>query len=481
MDDGRDMLSDNQLVELTLAFLEQRCTPADAEQLGVALKADPAQRRLFNRVVAQTWLMRESRATMAESMLIAADVDHLRPFRRRGRTALLSAGRRIGRPILAVAATVLISLTVWWFLDAVTRPSTSAPAPNASHDMAVATLTDMQNAVFADTERPMNLGGTLSTGPIRLTSGMAQIMFNSTAVVDMVGPCAFEMTGPNQGKLTSGRIVAYVPANARGFTVNLPRGAYVVDLGTRFELRVDETSTTLMVSQGRVELHWTSSAGEAQVRTLSPGVPVKLVSGQTSRFDDASQLIQLVRTVISLNPRQTYLHSVGEQSESPMPVDLAALGIDPGMTITLMQLGDYQGQKQNEDRIQTLAAVFSASDVLLGRDHLCRVRDALACESGEVQTPPAAAVNAQGLHEPTDIAEDFDVTTEGIRVVVPDGARFLFFSPRDSYFSDNSDPDGDYAVSIENDALSSAQPTESHGAEALTIPSTPVTPNAAGQ
>jgi hypothetical protein len=99
-------------------------------------------------------------------------------------------------------------------------------------------------------------------------------------VVDLIGPCEFEMTGPNRGKLATGRIAAYVPERARGFTLDLPNGGRLVDLGTRFELRVDETGSTLQVFEGRVELHWTSVPGDTQVRTLTPGALVKLIDGR---------------------------------------------------------------------------------------------------------------------------------------------------------------------------------------------------------
>jgi hypothetical protein len=192
---------------------------------------------------------------------------------------------------------------------------------------------------------------------------------------------------------------------------------------------------------------------------------VNLFSGQAARFDDAGQPMRLVRSIIPLDPRQTYLHAVVESPAAPAPVDLASLGIEPGMAIRLMQLGDYQGQRTphgGADRIQTLAAVFSASEVLLPHAEPRRVRDALTVDDVKPAiTPPAAAPNAAGKHEPTDIVEDFDVSVDGVRVIVPAGARFLFFSPRDSFFSDNADPDGDYAVGIEIDPPDNTSTTPS--------------------
>ncbi len=46
----------------------------------------------------------------------------------------------------------------------------------------------------------------------------------------------------------------------------------------------------------------------------------------------------------------------------------------------------------------------------------------------------------------TDIPEDFSITDTVIQI--PLGATHLFVAPHDSFYGDNTDPDGDYAVRI---------------------------------
>jgi len=154
---------------------------------------------------------------------------------------------------IALAAAIALAVTAWFLFT----PSPESPAPVPVATPSVATLTNTHNAEFANTAAPMNLGGSLPAGPIQLTSGTAQVMFASTAVVDLTGPCEFEITGPNRGRLTAGRLQAYVRPEAHGFTVDLPDGSRVVDLGTAFTLSLNDVDgAELRVNEGRVRLEF---------------------------------------------------------------------------------------------------------------------------------------------------------------------------------------------------------------------------------
>jgi hypothetical protein len=70
------------------------------------------------------------------------------------------------------------------------------------------------------------------------------------------------MTGPNRGKLTAGKLEAYVPKKAHDFTVDLPDRSSVIDLGTAFGLEVGEAGRTkLRVTEGKVKWSPGPSAG----------------------------------------------------------------------------------------------------------------------------------------------------------------------------------------------------------------------------
>ncbi|MBI1368763.1 MAG: hypothetical protein GC162_08945 [Planctomycetes bacterium] len=152
----------------------------------------------------------------------------------------------------ALAALIVIAASLLFdFLPS--TPHSQLPAPHSAAPASYAILSDLSNdAQFADGER--SLGEGLTT-PIHLTAGRAQLMFKSTAVVDLTGPCEFEMIGPNRGRLNAGKLEAYVPENAHGFSVALSDGSRVVDLGTRFEITATEDHRSWVnVTQGRVRI-----------------------------------------------------------------------------------------------------------------------------------------------------------------------------------------------------------------------------------
>lgn len=178
---------------------------------------------------------------------------------------------------LALAAAVTLAATVWFAMS----PGPSNAVSRSTPPAGLAILTNLEDAVFDESgdangvESP-KLGHELSHGPIRLVSGKAQVMFNSTAVVDLAGPCEFRMVGPNRGRLTSGRVEAYVPERAHGFVVELAGDARIVDLGTRFVADVSNDGVSMLhVTEGKVRLEtrdnqYVLAAGD--VRQISAGV-----------------------------------------------------------------------------------------------------------------------------------------------------------------------------------------------------------------
>jgi hypothetical protein len=167
---------------------------------------------------------------------------------------------------------------------------------------------------------------------------------------------------------------------------------------------------------------------------------------------------------VGLNPAATYLHtlnlnSVPNTTPNPSadgapnstPVDLAALGINPGDHILLTRLGDYQASgaaNLANDTQLSLVAVFSSTNVI-SSDHTLLNRIPGAIDAGVDFVTNNNAVSG----ESTDIPEDFLVASgnglqTGVQIVVPTGGAFLFFTVADSYWADNKDPDGDFGVSI---------------------------------
>lgn len=143
----------------------------------------------------------------------------------------------------ALAAAVTLALTAWF-----------AFLPEPHPGPIVGMITDMHHARWARGTDPPQTGQSLAARRLELESGRIQMMFQSGAVVDLIGPAVFEMVDSNQGRLERGQLLAWVPGRAVGFTVQTP-GGRVVDLGTEFALRVDAVGACLLqVLSGRVQV-----------------------------------------------------------------------------------------------------------------------------------------------------------------------------------------------------------------------------------
>lgn len=153
--------------------------------------------------------------------------------------------------VVMIAATMLVAATAWFM-----RPISQTPVPETAKlkPMPVAMVTDIDNAVFANRTGPLMLGNELTTGPVTLVSGRAQIMLMSGAVVDLVGPCDLKILNQNSAELHQGLLYADVPDRARGFTVYAPNGLSIVDLGTRFTVEISDAGTQVDTLEGVVQL-----------------------------------------------------------------------------------------------------------------------------------------------------------------------------------------------------------------------------------
>ncbi|MGV3724311.1 MAG: hypothetical protein ACO1SX_25735 [Actinomycetota bacterium] len=147
--------------------------------------------------------------------------------------------------------------------------------------------------------------------------------------------------------------------------------------------------------------------------------------------------------ILPVNPQATYLHTANADANAlpAVAIDLNALGLQPGDPIRLERLGAFAPGGSFPDQ-QSMIGVFSSTDILDPATATHRVPGAIDAGADVLSRP--TFVGAQ----PTDIPEDFAITGAGVVLDIPAGAQFLFVSPNDSYFADNSDPDGDYTLRI---------------------------------
>ena len=150
--------------------------------------------------------------------------------------------------------------------------------------------------------------------------------------------------------------------------------------------------------------------------------------------------------IVSIDPRATYLKIEDDPAQTPFAFALSALGVSPGDLIRVDRLGFYKAASFIPDTGSSLLAVFSGSATLLSGTNLNRVQDAIDAGNDFVSS------DTLNNNLSTDITQDFAVddgsTFSFVQLQVPIGATHIFFTVNDSYFTDNSDPNGDFGANI---------------------------------
>ena len=176
---------------------------------------------------------------------------------------------------LAACFLILAAAGLNWFRHRSSRQPTS---------MAVAVLSYAVKAQWASAADARAVGGALEPGWLRLKSGLVQVTFYSGARMAIEGPAQVQLISPGDAFCNSGRVMAEVPPQARGFSVESPQ-MKVTDLGTEFGLDVNATASAVHVFNGNVAYQVASAMNQ------------NLKAGEASVVDQAG-----VTRLISANP-----------------------------------------------------------------------------------------------------------------------------------------------------------------------------------
>jgi hypothetical protein len=145
-----------------------------------------------------------------------------------------------------------------------------------------------------------------------------------------------------------------------------------------------------------------------------------------------------------MNAHEAFLRlDPSDQAQNARIVTLADHGFAPSQSLRIEVLGDYDNGPGG-DVFAGIMAVFSSSATLLGPTLVARVPDAI--DAGmDYTTIPTCPNNLA-----TDIPQDFTIVPGGVEVQIPAGATHLFLATRDCLYRDNTDPDGDFGVRLED-------------------------------
>jgi len=187
--------------------------------------------------------------------------------------------RRISLIPFAAAALVLVAVLVLLRWNA-TPPETVAGGTQLiaqqSPIVERAILRGSPHAQWPHRHMPVDASGRVTVERIDLCAGLAELELPSGATLVLQGPTVIDLTGANSVRLLLGRLTAYVPLRAAGFTLQA-EGVRVVDLGTSFGLGQD--------AGGIADLHVFGGAVEASARIDGVETVRRLNGNEAVRID----------------------------------------------------------------------------------------------------------------------------------------------------------------------------------------------------
>lgn len=159
-----------------------------------------------------------------------------------------------------------------------------------------------------------------------------------------------------------------------------------------------------------------------------------LINIETLRFSDGDVAAN-VSDFVKVDPAGTWLADLDKDAaKAPTSVLLSERGIKAGDWISMTRVGNYKAGDGASftDTSSNMVAVFVDKD-------------------GNKISPnvyQGAYTQNQSSGKATDIAQDFDVVTGTTQLQVPANAVRILFSVKDIYFSDNTDPNNNFGVTL---------------------------------
>lgn len=164
----------------------------------------------------------------------------------------------------STAASQSASTPVWW-RHAITAAAAACVTfglfwLQSTRDGTVATLIRAQQCQWAGSSLPTVEGARLKPGMLDLIEGLAVLRFDSGAELVLEAPATVEVLDGMNCKLRRGTLVAEVPPQAKGFSIDT-KDAKVIDWGTKFGLSAGEDGKYMVqVLEGLVEVDDKSGA-----------------------------------------------------------------------------------------------------------------------------------------------------------------------------------------------------------------------------
>lgn len=266
----------DRLQELLEALANETLTREQHAELQTALRGNPAaQERYLAFIDLQIGLRKlvGGECSISDAFVSDTFARHASEGTDKTDTLNPSLARRasIGYTITALAALVLVSLSLFfWKRDA--------------REIAVVNPVRLKQSAGAEFfgQAVPPVGGVLEYGrEYALTSGMVELRFPNGAEVILEAPSVVEIAACDRLAVRMGACSVHAPPGAEGFRVETPN-AEVIDLGTRFSVKVNEVGETdVQVVEGAADVR--SRAGPLATKSL------RLTHGESQRFSDKAE------------------------------------------------------------------------------------------------------------------------------------------------------------------------------------------------
>lgn len=224
-----------RLMELSERYADEKLSAAEISALEAELRDSTESRAFFARALHQ------------RAELCFDDAWHTQTA-----PAVQSTARPVWwRHVITASAAACVTLGLFWL--------------QSGRDGSVATLIRAQQCQWAGSSLPTVEGARLKPGMLDLIEGLAVLRFDSGAELVLEAPATVEVLDAMNCKLRRGTLVAEVPPQAKGFSIDT-KDAKVIDWGTRFGISADEDGKYMVrVLEGLVEVDDKNTAGSKKL------------------------------------------------------------------------------------------------------------------------------------------------------------------------------------------------------------------------
>jgi ferric-dicitrate binding protein FerR (iron transport regulator) len=237
-------------------------TPEQHELLQAELKLNPQARAVFREQLdveasLRTWAAEDERTGIHTNLQKSSARRKLLP-----------------QVMLAIAASVAFLAVGWWMWghrDG-NQPQKIVEVPGdaiANRVVYVGTIGAQDDCVWQG-DSTVITGARFSSRKLSLTSGVAELKFDSGTNVILQGPCEFKVVDFDTAHLLAGKIVVHLTELSDGFILSTPE-AKIINEGAEYAVSLNDEATEVHVFDGEIVWEPTSKVDASTAERIESG------------------------------------------------------------------------------------------------------------------------------------------------------------------------------------------------------------------